>query len=362
MTTELRATTVVPPGDQVPTRTVGSGGPIIGVTDLSASMAVTNPSGVSAPTHPDQVGLTAIGRDRDTYSWPNVEANTVTLDSSVNGTVIEDTKFEKAVQLDGVDGVTFRRCWFQGNTLYGIRRLNAGDALNVTIEDSDLGAHGAGKNIDQGTFWFLEGESTVQRCLIYNCEDGAKLGSGTTHVIDSWIQCVRPDSDAHADTLQFNSNVHGRLFVVRCTLEARSWQDENLNRLYAQEELTGITVTREHAGNASLEAGPCRPDIACDPVPSEDSVFYSIVDSIVTGCNYVMTASDCHGEFLRNTIIRGSANPGTDLGIRNSKNINRPATGPNVSVFHDNGEVYTGGKVNPSGESDPGPIHLLGLG
>ena len=67
-----------------------------------------------------------------------------------------------------------------------------------------------------------------------------------------------------------------------------------------------------------------------------------------------MTASGQAGEFKNNTIVRGSANPGTDIGLRNVEKFTISG-----NVFHDNGATYSIGKVGSGVTATP--VFRLGL-
>lgn len=332
----------------------------IGLNTAFPTVRITNTdlSSLTAPTHPNQVGLAGIGRNRDTYPWPTVFSANVTYTAANAGTTIVDTRFDAEVLFDGTSvatGMTFRRCWFKGSTNYAMRRLSgAAGGPGITVEDSDFGAYGTEGYLAVAGVAFLYGENFFNRCLFHNMEDCFKL-KDIHHITDCWLQPVNLPG-GHTDCMQYNDADVGKVYVVRSTLDGRTWSVGGV-RCHSQEELGGGASLIAY-GNAVLQAKPCPPGICTEPLPT---CFYSLQDSIITGGNYIATLNNQNGEFLRNIVIRGSGNPATNLGLRNSMNTTIPSSGADVNRFHDNSEIYLGGQPNPAGEADPGPIPLLGL-
>lgn len=305
--------------------------------------------GADAPTSPTQVGLSGAGVDRT--ALPDVGSPTITTD----GAVFEDVAFSGRVDVDGADDVTFRRCWLRGGQFYGVLFRNGAGA--ATFVDCDLGEPGADGWVETALVAGAAGHTRIVRCDLHNAGDAVKVGGGsTTDVEECWVQPVRPDgSGQHVDCLQIDDNLVAELYVVRSTLEARTFTvdgavDHSRNHLDAPLSSVGV----DHYGNSILQSKPCG-DAGCDgPVAG---VFLSWQDCLMTGGgNYVANCHSQDGEYADNTVVRWSSGGGNDLGLRDAGNI-----AISGNRFHDGGS-YGGGPVDVGDDAARDvPIPRLGL-
>lgn len=326
-----------------------------GMTDSAVTSATYTigggSSGVSAPTHPNQTGLSALGITRANLP----AATTYSYFAADSGSVITDKRFTTKVKLCGADNITFRRCWFQFGSPFTIvgKWSSWPNSENVTFEDCDFGQHGESSRVDTAHIYGFTGTITVKRCFFYNSADVISLWGGSTlNIEDSWVQTMAAGG-SHTDCLQFGDNSTGEVYALRTTFENRTWQF-NGNIAYAQEELTAGSLTSANIykwGNAILMDKPCGTSGCSGPLSGS---YYSFVDCIVTAGNSIMKGSNQYGEFIGNTVIRGTQNGGTDLGVQDSQYITIYD-----NVYHDNGATYTGGAVG--GTANPVAIPNLGL-
>lgn len=309
-------------------------------------------AGADFPTHPDQVGLKGVGINRS--ELPVLSNHTFKSENA--GSTISNVRFTGQVTLnDGADNITFRRCWFSGGTYWSVKGASfSSPPLNTTFEDCDFGSHGSGSWVSASHLAALGGTNYIRRCVFYNSGDGIKWNSGSINYIeDSWVQPVYV-SPKHTDCMQLDQNVRAKVYATRCTFENRTWKFGGV-MAHSQEELTESTITTSnvaHWGNSILQTKPCGTTGGCSGPLSD--CYFSWVDCIVTGGNYIVTAEGQNGDFIDNTVVRGSANASTDLGLRDAGNFTVSG-----NVFHDDNAAYSGGAMG--GGSNPTPISRLGL-
>lgn len=313
------------------------------------SLLVTKLNPIPFPTHPNQTGLSALGIERNKLPVQPDRR----FDANDSGTVISDVSFDGPVYLNGTDGITFRRCWFKGNGADCCIKNGSNTPLNTTIEDCDFGNRGESNWMSSAHLNGLGGVNHIRRCFFYNSCDSIKWANGSVNYLeDCWVQPIYR-SGAHMDCMQLNDGVQARFFATRCTFEKRSWIFDGVTS-FDQEELSKSTITTEniaHWGNGTAQTGPCPGSICPEPLPN---CYFSFVSCLVTGGNYIMTGSNQNGQFLNNIVLRGTGNPGTDLGLRNSQYLTIAG-----NRFHDDGAVYPGRGVG--GGTNPTPVSRLKL-
>ncbi|MCH6258974.1 chitobiase/beta-hexosaminidase C-terminal domain-containing protein, partial [Puniceicoccaceae bacterium K14] len=302
------------------------------------------------PTHPNEVGLTGVGIDRDNLP----ESSTYVFKASDAGTVITDLKFNQVVRLKpGADNITFKRCWFKGNGTECVKSDSTSSvAINTTFEDCDFGQYGAINWNSSANVRFLGGTNYFKRCYFYNSGDSIKFfGGSINHLEYCWLQPIIPSgSDKHSDAMQLDNSVKAEFYAYRCTFELRSFKSNN-EIAHSHEELSDANVTVSSYGNGIFQSKPCGTNGGCNGTPVA-GCYYSWIECLMTGGNYIGTIEDQLGEFVDNVVIRGTGQ--SDQGLRNAQNMTISG-----NSFHDNGDPYNGGGVGK--ESNITPIPDLGL-